>query len=110
MSRFKDTGEFEINSIQYIWRVRHYAGASTAYENHRGISVSVSLKEKIAKELIIDFPVKDYFFSTRPKSTAEFKERLVKCVYGALELGWNPESKGKPFRVSSVDAEAITQK
>lgn len=110
MSQSKHNGEFEINSIQYLWRVRHYAGASTAYENHRGISASISLKEKTAKELIIDFSVENYFFSTRPKSTAEFAERLIKCVYGALELGWKPESKGKPFRLSSTDAEAVIQK
>lgn len=106
MSRFKTSGEFEFESVRYEWTVRHYSGASTPYENLRGVSASVSLKEKKAKELIVDFALRDYFFA-KPKSTAAFVERLQRCVRGALELGWKPESKGKPFRVSAEDVEGV---
>lgn len=106
MSRFKPSGEVQIESARYSWSVRHYAGASTPYENLRGVSTSVRLQAKIAKELIIDFPLRDYFFS-KPKSTAAFEERLRKCIRGAIVLGWRPESKGKPFRVTVEDIEGV---
>jgi len=106
MSRFIPSGEFEIDSVRYNWSVRHYAGASNAYENLRGLSANVRLKEKNTKELIIDFPLPDYFF-TKPSSTTEFVERLRRCVRGATELGWKPESKGKPFRVKAEDVEGV---
>jgi hypothetical protein len=109
MSRFKPSGEFELDSARYDWSVRHYAGASTPYSNLRGVSASIWLREKIAKELIIDFPLKDYFF-VKPKSTAEFERRLQRYVGGAIELGWKPATKGKPFRVNAEDIDAVLQR
>lgn len=106
MSRFKTSGEFEIESFRYDWSVRHYSGASTPYENLRGVSAGVRLQGKKAKELIVDFALNDYFFA-KPKSTSAFEERLQRCVRGALEIGWKPESKGKPFRVNAEDVEGV---
>lgn len=109
MARFKTSGEFEVEFVRYVWKVRHYAGASTPYENLRGVSASVAIQGKNTKELIVDFPLEDYFF-TKPKSTAVFERRLQRCVVGALELGWEPESRGKPYRVRSGDVEGVASK
>ena len=106
MSRFKPSGELQIESASYAWSVRHYGGASTPYENLRGVSASVRLQAKITKELIIDFPLRDYFFS-KPRSTAAFEERLRKCIRGAIDRGWKPDSKGKPFRVAIEEVEGL---
>jgi hypothetical protein len=100
MSRFSSSGEFEIDLVRYSWSVRHYAGTSTPYENMRGTSVSISPDVKPARDLIIDFPVSDYWF-TKPKSTTAFELRLPTCIKSALNLGCKPNSKGKPFRLSS---------
>lgn len=108
MSRFETSGEIEVESIRYGWEVRHFSSASSMYSPAQGISACVYLPKKRGKELIVDFPPKDYFF-VKPRSTREFEARLRKCVSGALALGWRPEARGKPFRVDAVQVEAPIQ-
>ena len=108
MSRFATSGEIEIGSVRYDWAVRHLASASSMYSPVQGISAGVRLQKKGGKELIVDFPPKDYFF-VKPRSTREFEARLRKCVSGALALGWNPEARGKPFRVDAAQVEEPIQ-
>jgi hypothetical protein len=93
-------GSFTIDSVRYDWFVRHLAGASNPYSDARGISVEVALTGVSRKEMIVDFPFKDYGF-LKPRSEAQLAERMKKCVRSALAKGWDPESKGKPYRVTS---------
>jgi len=109
MSRFQPFGEFEVDSVFYVWRVRHYASASSPYENVQGVSACVRLRGKCAKELVIDFPVRDYFFR-KPSSTTAFEERLRKCIRGAIEIGWKPDSRGKAFRVKVEEVQGVLSK
>lgn len=108
MSRFATSGEIEVESIRYGWDVRHFASASSMYSPVQGISASIYLSKKRGRELIVDFAPKDYFF-VKPRSTREFEARLRKCVTGARALGWNPESRGKPFRVDAAQVEEPIQ-
>ncbi len=96
-------GTFVVNAATYAWEVRHYAGATTPFEDARGISVGVSLEGVSRKELIIDFPFKDYGFG-KPRSLKMLEDRIRKCVPLALAKGWEPETKGKPLR---MDAEFL---
>jgi hypothetical protein len=106
MSAFTPLGEFELDGIRCEWFVRHYAGASNAYENHRGLSACVRVAGKQSKELIVDFDIGDYFFRKKPPSTVAFQSRLQECVRAALASGWKPESRGKPFRVNATELAA----
>ena len=105
MSEFKPSGEFLIESARYEWNVRHYAGASTPYSNHCGLSASIRLQAEGSRELIVDFPIRGYFFSSKPKSAAEFEKRLREIIPHAIEAGWKPESRGKPFRLKIEDTQ-----
>jgi hypothetical protein len=105
MSRLPPVGEIEIDSIRYAWEVRHLAGSPSPYNNAQGTSVSVALPGGNTKKLVIDFAVADPFFE-RPKSKRELESRLIPCVRGALTQGWNPEARGKPYRVEAADVEA----
>ena len=108
MSRFATSGAIEVDSARYDWAVRLFASTSSMYSPVQGISASVRLQKKGGKELIVDFPPKDYFF-VKPRSTREFEARLRRCVGGALALGWNPEARGKPFRIDAAQVEAPIQ-
>jgi hypothetical protein len=106
MSSLPSSGEIEVDSVRYGWAVRHLQGAPGPYANAQGTSASVFLPGRKNKELVIDFAVEDPFFE-RPKSAREFEARLIPCVRGALALGWNPEARGKPYRVDAADVEQV---
>lgn len=91
------TGTFKLDGVIYAWQVRNFAGSTSPYIDPHGISVEVRLDGITRKELIMDFAFKDYGF-IKPKSMGLFAERIKKCAKLAMEKGWEPESKGKPFR------------
>ena len=100
MSQFKPAGKMQVDTFELDWHIVHFAQATTTSQNSNGICVSVSLADAKAKELVIDFPVIAYNYD-RPKNNTDFEKRLLTCVKRALELGWNPEKRGKPFRMSA---------
>ncbi len=99
-------GTFLVGGATYAWQIRYYAGATTPFMDARGMSVEVTLEGVNRKELIIDFAFKDYGFG-KPRSINMVADRLKKCVPLALAKGWEPETKGKPFR---VDAEFLEER
>ena len=102
MAKFKTSGQLEVQGVELQWHVRHWGGASNAYENHRGLSVSVCVEPNRTKELIIDFPFTDYFFDA-PKSELELNSRLRSCVEAAMEAGWHPHSRGRSLVYSVAE-------
>lgn len=96
MSTFKTSGIIEIGGSEYSWCIRHWSGASSMYENFRGPSVSVCLAPGKFRELIVEFPFSDYPF-TKPKSHPEFVARIRSSIESAIESGWDPNSRGKPW-------------
>lgn len=94
MAQFIDNGSFTINDWKLVWKIRHWGGASTPYENHRGLSVSVSAESYKKRELIIELPFNIYFFD-KPRSQSDFESKLIQEVEMALDEGWNPASRGK---------------
>ena len=96
MSKFKHTGNMRVGDNDLQWHVRHWGGASNAYENHRGISVSVCVEPGKTKELLIEFSFTDYFF-TAPPQQAPFEKRLRIAIETAIEVGWSPLARGKAY-------------
>lgn len=96
MARFRSTGTISVSKGDFQWHVCHWGGASNAYENHRGLVVSVFAQPGRTKELRIEFAFTDYFF-TAPPQQAEFEDRLRAAIEAAIEAGWRPFSRGKTF-------------
>lgn len=101
-------GSFTLDTVRYDWHVRYLAGSSNPYEDARGISIEARLSGVNRKEIIVDFPFKDYGF-LRPKNLMQFEDRIKKLVRSAMTHGWDPESKGKPLRFSSEFLEGKTE-
>ena len=100
MSRFDSSGQFNVGSDRFTWVVKHYAGEFTSHTNFRGVSARVCLVEGKSRELIIDFDPQDYPLK-RPASSAQFEARVMEYTQKAIDMGWRPDSRGKPFRISA---------
>lgn len=96
MAKFRSSGHISVGHSDFKWQIRHWGGASNAYENHRGIAVSVFAEPGKTKELRIEFSFTAYFFSAPPQQ-AEFENRLRAAIEAAIEAGWRPSSRGKTF-------------
>lgn len=96
MTAFPQNGLIRVGGTEYSWTIKRWGGASTAYENLRGLAVSVALKEGVTKELTIEFPFKEFLFDA-PPSQATFLKRLGACIEAGLAAGWVPSKRGKRF-------------
>jgi hypothetical protein len=90
------SGAITVRGIEYEWHVHRVGGSSSAYDNYRGLAIAVVLAAGRTKELRVEFPFKEYGYKL-PTPKAAFERRLEAIVVEALDAGWEPESRGKPF-------------
>lgn len=81
---------------KFKWSVKHYGGEVAVNTHIRGISARVCLAEENTRELVIEFDAKDYP-PKRPAAAAQLAIRIQENTAKALEAGWRPHSRGKPF-------------
>ncbi|MGH7973360.1 MAG: hypothetical protein ACREIC_31980 [Limisphaerales bacterium] len=91
-----------VDGTEYSWEHRHGCFFETNV-GLRGVSVSVCLHPAQTRELIVDFPFSEFGMKTSPKNSVLVRH-LTAAIRGALSAGWEPESRGKPFRLSVADA------
>lgn len=94
------SGQFEVGGDRFTWQAKRYAGMSSADSNYRGIAARVMLASGVFRELVIEFHPDDYPGQIA-LSSRSFEARLVEYTQKAIELGWRPESRGKPFRIEA---------
>ena len=97
MSRLDSTGSFTLGPDHFTWSVKHYAGEFSADTNFRGITARVCLTAAKSRELVIEFDPRDYPLK-RPASSQSFEARIQEYTQQAIDAGWRPDSRGKPFR------------
>lgn len=100
MARLDTTGSFTLGTDEFTWSVKHYAGEFSADTNFRGITARVCLTEAKSRELVIEFDPRDYPLK-RPASSQSFAARIIEYTQRAIEEGWRPDSRGKPFRLAA---------
>ena len=98
MSKLDSSGQFTLGAEKFSWIVKHYSGESSADRNFRGISARVCLVGANCRELVIEFDRDDYPLK-RPASSPQFEARLKEYTQKAVEEGWRPDSRGKPYRI-----------
>lgn len=99
MSRFDLSGEFQIGSDHFQWIAKYYAGFADADADFRGILARISLVGGKTRELFIEFHPHDYPSKRPPEGP--FEERLIEYTQKAIDQGWRPDSRGKPFRIEA---------
>lgn len=88
-----------VRGEQFCWRVLREPHWCTA-SGWKGVAVLVEpVARDSQRELILEFPFKvEARRSTphrqRPKLPSA---RIAECINAALESGWEPQSRGKPF-------------
>ena len=80
----------------YQWELRHGWGTNAEGEN-RGPSYSVWLLRHQTRELILDLPYP--LFGQKTPEPEMLEEALQKSIAHAIECGWNPDSRGRRFRL-----------
>jgi hypothetical protein len=94
------SGTFEIGGDRFTWTAKRYAGMSNADSNYRGLAARVMLSSGVFRELVIEFHPDDYPGQIAGSSRS-FEARLIEYTQKAIDSGWRPESRGKPFRIEA---------
>jgi hypothetical protein len=90
-----------VDGTSYVWSYRH--GWLVWGKGIKAISVSVALKPQRTRELILDFTVK--VAPDDPRSgEAQVARALEGAIRKALEAGWDPESRGRAFRLEVAES------
>jgi len=75
MSGFPTSGLATVSGVEYTWEVKHLWGASSMYDNYRGLAITVALNsEAKLKELTIEFPISEFRWERQPT-----KSQLMGC-------------------------------
>ena len=86
-----------IDGDEYFWEVRHGWVVDSSV-GMKGVSISVSRQPGRTRELIIDFPFSVFGLNRSPKR-ADLVAALIPAVKAAIAKGWNPDSRGRTFRI-----------
>jgi hypothetical protein len=89
-----------VDGTDYAWSYRH--GWRVWGKGLKVISLSVALKPQRTRELILDFTVKVGAEGASP-GEAQVARALEGAIRSALEAGWDPESRGRAFRLEVAE-------
>jgi hypothetical protein len=84
-----------VDDQEYVWSYRH--GFLVHGKGLKVVSVSVALEPGRTRELIINFT---FHLEPHAKDPSEGRmaEALLSAIRGAIEDGWNPESRGRAYK------------
>jgi len=93
---FPRTGDINVDGVDYVWEVKRYWGASDMYNNYRGLAIRVFIEHNQGRELVIDFPFREFNWRNNPNK-AVLVARISQCISEACNGGWDSTKRGKPF-------------
>ena len=62
--------------------------------DHAGLRLSVEREDEAHRELVLEYPFREGSRIARPEID---RDRLEADIRHAMEAGWNPKSRGRPF-------------
>jgi len=88
-----------VGGSELYWTVRHWPGWCWDNNGYHGLSLLIETAEKSTRNLIIEFPFKEEGSASKPhrQRPKVSRSELAKHIEEAIQLGWNPDSRGKPF-------------
>jgi hypothetical protein len=64
--------------------------------DHVGLRLSVERSDEAHRELILEYPFREMPGGRTERPEVD-RHRLAKDIQLAIEAGWNPKSRGRPF-------------
>jgi hypothetical protein len=89
-----------VDETRYAWEYRH--GWLVWGKGIKAISLSVALRPGRTRELILDLTLR-VSPEDGPPSEARVLRALEDSIRAAREAGWDPESRGRAFRLEIAD-------
>lgn len=95
----KREGNITVRGSKYRWSLYRQPRYATERGTTLGMALLVESMEPRTRSLILEFDVDRSHHRTMPQhQRARIPDvRLAECIEGALDAGWDPESRGKPF-------------
>lgn len=95
-------GRVSVEGEDYLWSLRREPQWSAAHKAWVGVVITVEPAEAPQKQLVIEYPMPEDW--KPPKGSAPRMSKasidssdFANQIAQALEAGWNPASRGKPF-------------
>lgn len=85
-----------VDGTEYAWAYRH--GWTVWGKGIKVMSLSVSLRPERTRELILDFTLRMSEEDAAPPEATVLRA-LQGGIRSALDAGWDPESRGRAFRL-----------
>jgi hypothetical protein len=83
-----------VDGVKYRWQIHREPQWATV-DGGKGLCISVQHEENPQKVLLLEYPFpKPSRHAQRPKVS---KHDVAVQIGKAIEAGWEPESRGKPF-------------
>ncbi len=95
-------GIVNVQGVDYRWSVhRQPTWATGRFEQYelRGLAILVEPLQASRRQLILEFSIDSSRHGDMPQHQRFHIHpgRLTQSIADAIEAGWNPESRGKPF-------------
>ncbi|MEO7793452.1 MAG: hypothetical protein ABIV06_01660 [Thermoanaerobaculia bacterium] len=91
-----------VGEATYQWELRH-GGGTWPDGTPRGLSISVWSERHQTRELILDFPHRQ--FGQKLPLIEDLEAALIEGIPIAIAEGWNPESRGRRFRLELEESD-----
>jgi len=89
-----------IDGVALIWRL-HREQQESAEDGWKGLAIHVTVAEGVRRELHLEYPVwisqRAGFTRIDPPRPTILAAKVEAHIRAAMEAGWDPESRGKPF-------------
>jgi len=88
-----------IGGLELCWELRSEPQFTTEH-GYRGMCISVRLAEGVRRELILEYPApekKQTGLAHTPEHPKILPEVVEADIRRAIEAGWRPTSRGRPF-------------
>ena len=87
------SGRLEVEGYALRWTLKSEQIWSPAGD-HVGLRLSVEREDEAHRELVLEYPFREGGRIERPDID---REGLGREIRRAMEAGWNPKSRGRPF-------------
>ena len=88
-----------VGGLELYWTVRHWPGWCWDSNAYLGLSLLIETADKNTRDLVIEYPFREEGSASKPhrQRPKVSKSELAKYIEQAIQLGWDPNSRGKPF-------------